>query len=144
MPDITSDLEIFDLAPIAMWIEDFSGVKALFDEWRQEGVTDIRTFLKEDPARVAACSQSIRILRVNSKTLELFEASSVDHLTDNLSMVFRDEMLESHVNELAALWDGKMEFSGSAVNYTLSGPGSTSSCAGRFMPGYEETLGGCC
>ena len=31
-----------------MWIEDFSGVKALFDRWRSEGVEDIRAFLKED------------------------------------------------------------------------------------------------
>jgi diguanylate cyclase (GGDEF)-like protein len=140
MPDITSDLEIFDLAPIAMWIENFSSVKALFDEWRQEGVADIRTFLKEDPARVAACSSRIRILRVNSKTLELFEASSVDHLTDNLSMVFRDEMLESHVNELAALWDGKTEFDGSAVNYTLSGRRLDIQLRGTVMPGHEQTL----
>jgi hypothetical protein len=141
MTDASSDFDIFDLAPIAMWIEDFSGVKAQFDLWRQQGVTDIRSFLKEDVARVAACSQQIRILRVNRKTLELFEAETVEQLTDNLSTVFRDEMLESHVNELAALWDGKTEFSGSAVNYTLSGQRLDIQLRGTVLPGYAETLG---
>lgn len=36
--------DIFNLAPIAMSIEDFSEVKALFDIWRAQGVTDIKAF----------------------------------------------------------------------------------------------------
>ena len=39
--------DIFNLAPIAMWIEDFSGVQALFDDWGSNGVTDIDAFLDE-------------------------------------------------------------------------------------------------
>ncbi|MFS2150073.1 sensor domain-containing diguanylate cyclase [Rhizobium sp. Rhizsp42] len=140
MTSIASDLDIFDLAPIAMWIEDFSGVAAQFDVWRQEGVNEIRSFLKEDLSRAAACSQRIRILRVNQKTLDLFEAESQDHLTANLSSIFRDEMLESHVNELAALWDGHLEFDGSAVNYALSGRRLDIQLRGSVLPGYEKTL----
>lgn len=34
---------IFDLAPVAMWLEDFSGVKEQFEFWRAEGVTDLRS-----------------------------------------------------------------------------------------------------
>jgi hypothetical protein len=41
----TFDSGVFNLAPIAMWIEDFSDVKALFDIWRSQGITDIRAFL---------------------------------------------------------------------------------------------------
>jgi diguanylate cyclase (GGDEF)-like protein len=141
MTTIASDLDIFDLAPIAMWIENFSEVQAQFELWRQAGVTDIRGFLADDIGRVAACSQLIRVLRVNQRTLDLFEAESQDHLTGNLSTVFRDEMLASHVNELAALWDGRMEFSGSAVNYTLSGRRLDIQLRGTVLPGYEKTLG---
>ena len=61
---------------MAMWIEDFSGVKLLFDRWRSEGVEDLRAWLKEDVSRVAECSGAIRVLRVNRKTLELFEADN--------------------------------------------------------------------
>lgn len=137
---IMSDSDIFDLSPIAMWIEDFSGVKAQFDRWRAEGVEDIRAYLREDTTRVAACSQLIRVLRVNRKTLELFGANDLDHLVANLGLVFRDEMLESHVNELAELWDGKTEFTSSAVNYTLSGRRLDIQLRGSVLPGHEQSL----
>lgn len=136
----TFDAAIFDLAPVAMWIEDFSGVKRQFDRWRAEGVEDIRAFLREDMARVAACSREIRVLNVNSKTLELFEARDLDHLVDNLSVVFRDDMLESHINELAELWEGKTAFESNAVNYSLSGRRMDIQLKGSVLPGHEETL----
>lgn len=137
----TFDATVFDLAPVAMWIEDFSAVKQQFDLWRAEGVEDIRTFLKEDLSRVAACSQKIRVLQVNSKTLELYEARDLDHLVENISIVFCEDMFESHINELAALWEGKSEFSSNAVNYSLSGRRMDIQLKGSVMPGYEETLG---
>jgi diguanylate cyclase (GGDEF)-like protein len=133
--------DIFKLAPVAMWIEDFSGVKALFDRWRSEGVEDIRTFLKEDAARVAACSRQIRVIEVNAKTLELFEADSRDHMVANLAKIFRDDMLETHIQELAQLWDGKSEFSSNAVNYSLSGRRLDIQLKAAVLPGYEKTLG---
>ncbi|MEM5473756.1 sensor domain-containing diguanylate cyclase [Hoeflea sp. AS60] len=137
----TFDATIFELAPVAMWIEDFSAVKQQFDHWRAEGVKDIRAFLKEDMARVAACSQQIKMLAVNSKTLELFEARDLAHLVENLSLMFRDDMLESHVNELAELWEGKTEFNSNAVNYSLSGRRLDIQLKGSVLPGYEQTLG---
>lgn len=77
---LTADSDLFHLAPIAMWIEDFSEVKKLFDRWRSEGVRDIRGFLREDVSRVATCSSSIRVMDVNKQTLEMFEASDIDEL----------------------------------------------------------------
>ena len=35
----TTGVSIFDLAPASLWLEDYSGVKALFDAWRRAGVT---------------------------------------------------------------------------------------------------------
>lgn len=135
------DADIFELAPIAMWIEDFSGVRAQFDLWRNQGVIDIRAFLSEDLSRVAECSSKIRILRVNRRTLDLFEATDLDHLTANLHRVFRDDMLETHVNELATLWEGGTAFSGTAINYTLSGRRLDIQLRGSVLPGHEQTLG---
>ncbi|MDP2732805.1 MAG: PAS domain-containing protein, partial [Hoeflea sp.] len=109
------DTTIFDLAPVAMWIEDFSGVKEQFDRWRAEGVSDLRAYLAEDLTRVAACASRIKVLQVNKKTLDLFEADSFEHLVENLAIIFNDEMLENHANELAELWNGKTEFCSNAV-----------------------------
>jgi diguanylate cyclase (GGDEF)-like protein len=124
-----------------MWLEDFSAVKAQFDIWRDEGVEDIRQYLTEDLRRVAKCASMIRVIEVNRKTLQLFEADSQEHLVANIGRIFRDEMLASHINELSALWDGKSDFSGTAVNYTLSGRRLDIQLRGSVLPGHENTLG---
>ncbi|TCQ11840.1 diguanylate cyclase (GGDEF)-like protein [Rhizobium sp. PP-F2F-G36] len=132
--------QTFDLAPVAMWIEDFSGVHALFETWRREGVENISAFLAEDPARVAACSSRIKVLKVNKRTLELFEARDLDHLVENLGLVFRDDMLTSHISELSQLFGGKSAFSSNAINYTLGGRRLDIQLRGNVLPGHEGTL----
>ena len=73
--DPDDDAKMFDLAPVSLWIEDYSAVKALFEAWRADGVADIKAFLAADPDRVRQCSQRIGILKVNRKTLSLFGAA---------------------------------------------------------------------
>ncbi|MEI4486963.1 diguanylate cyclase [Frigidibacter sp. MR17.14] len=132
---------VFDLAPVSMWLEDFSGVKAQFDRWRAEGVTDLRAHLLADPRRIAECSARIRVLRVNARTLELFEAESLGHLVENLGQVFRDDMLLTHVGELCQLWEGRAGFTSAAVNYTLSGRRLDIQLRAAVLPGHEADLG---
>ncbi|WP_137133196.1 sensor domain-containing diguanylate cyclase [Rhizobium sp. FKY42] len=137
-PNDQSDL--FNLAPIAMWMEDFSGVRRQLQAWRAAGINDIRSYLRADLSRVAACASLIRVVAVNRKTLELFGATDQAHLVESLGRIFRGEMLESHINELSALFEGQTEFAGSAVNYTISGQRLDIQLRGIVMPGYENTL----
>ena len=58
------DSSVFDLSPIAMWLEDFSEVKQQFEIWRQQGVQNLQEFLQEDEARVFLCARKIKILKV--------------------------------------------------------------------------------
>lgn len=132
--------DLFNLAPIAMWLEDFSDVKKQFEIWRGQGVNDIREFLRHDVSRIAQCAARIKVIDVNRKTLELFAADSREQLLANLSSVFRDEMLESHINELAALFDGKTEFLSNSVNYALDGRRLDIQLRGVVLPGHENTL----
>lgn len=130
---------MFDLAPVSLWLEDYSALHSLFEQWREAGVTDVRAHLRADPQRVAECSACIRLLTVNRRTLELFEAESLDVLRDNLGSVFRDDMFEHHVEELAQLWSGANRFYSETVNYTLSGGRLDIIVHGTVLPGYEET-----
>lgn len=133
--------DLFNLAPIAMWIEDFSEVKAQFAIWRTEGVTNVREFLRRNPDQIAQCAARIKVIDVNRKTLDLFAAKSREELVANMASIFRDEMLESHINELCELYEGRTEFSGSSVNYSLDGARLDIQLRGVVLPGYEETLG---
>ena len=36
------DAKMFDLAPVSLWIEDYSAVRALFEQWRAQGADDIK------------------------------------------------------------------------------------------------------
>ena len=68
--------EMVELAPVSLWLEDYSGLKPLFARWRAEGVTDLRSWLRAEPTRVAECAQCIQLLQMNRRTLSLFGASS--------------------------------------------------------------------
>ena len=136
----SDETEMFELAPVSLWLEDYTGIRELFREWRAKGVTDLRPFLAEDPARVALCSARIRVLKVNRKTLDLYEARDLDHLVANLDRVFKGDMLTAHVDELVQLWEGETQFASLTANYTLSGRRLDVQIRGVVLPGHETTL----
>ena len=43
--EFADDAEMFELAPVSLWLEDYSGLKALFERWRAEGVISLRDYL---------------------------------------------------------------------------------------------------
>jgi PAS domain-containing protein len=134
----SDDAQTFDLAPVSLWLHDFSGVKALFADWRAAGVADLRDFVREDPDRVRACSERIRIIKVNRRTLRLFEAKDLPHLVENLGRVFRDDMFHAFVDELVQLWEGHGAFVSHSVNYSLSGRRIEIDLKGTVLPGHEH------
>jgi len=135
--DAGDDANMFALAPVSLWLEDYSGVKIQFESWRSRGVTSLREFLLEDVERVRACANLIRVVKVNRKTLALYEADDVFRLTANLDRIFRDDMLIAHLDELVQLWDGRTEFSSHTVNYTLSDRRLDIQLNGTILPGHE-------
>ncbi len=135
---VDEGLNAFDFAPVSLWLEDYSGVKVLLEEWRAQGITSLRDHLRADVGRIQACTRLIRVIKVNRRTLELFEADDQIHLLARLDAVFRDDMLLNHIEELVQLWDGHGEFSSQSVNYTLSGRRLDILLRGRVLPGHES------
>src|SRR5690606_22783499 len=60
--------ELFQQAPVSLWVEDFSRIKSLLDEVREQGVVDFRTFLDVHPEFVERCMSEIRVLDINGYT----------------------------------------------------------------------------
>lgn len=131
--------ELFELAPVSLWLEDYGALREQFDEWRNQGVTDLRAFLHESPERVAHCSSLIHVVAVNRRTLELFEADSLEHLVSCISRIFRDDMFDQHVEELVQLWQGSGQFCSETVNYTLSGRRLDILLHGTVLTGSEDS-----
>src|SRR5262249_45175077 len=123
---------------ISLWLQDLSEVKAFFADWRKAGVTRLQEFLLDHPDRARACWESSRVIKVNKRTLTLFEANDPSHLVEKLGRNFRDDTFHTYVEELAQLWQGQSQFSSQTVNYTLSGRRLDIELGGVVLPGYED------
>ncbi len=135
-PDDSSDL--FEHAPISLWLEDFSGVRALLTTWREQGVEDLQAWFDEDLRRVDACAAAIRVLQVNQRTLEMFGAADFASLNSRLGEVFRDDMRNQHARDMVSLWNGANGYASQSVNYTLDGRRIDVLVRVRILPGHEH------
>ncbi|WP_313314454.1 sensor domain-containing diguanylate cyclase [Pulveribacter sp.] len=130
---------MFELAPVSLWLEDYSGVRALFARWRVEGVTDLARHLRQHPECVAEYGAAIRVLKVNQRTLQLLAAPDQAVLEASLGRVFSGDMHEYAIAEIEQLWSGAREFSNQTVNYALDGRRLDVHIRGRILPGHEDT-----
>jgi diguanylate cyclase (GGDEF)-like protein len=130
--------DMFELAPVSLWLEDYSELKALFEHWRAQGITDLRAHLQGHRDRIADCARCIRLLRVNRRTLDLYGARDLQELTGALDRVFRDDMLDTFVLELQQLWSGQTHFQSQTVNYTLHGERLMIQLRAHILPGHED------
>ncbi|SDC55352.1 diguanylate cyclase (GGDEF) domain-containing protein [Paracidovorax valerianellae] len=129
---------MFDIAPVSLWLEDYSALKQLFDQWRSEGVQDITEHVRQNPSCLRQYGKCLRILKVNQRTLDLFAAPDQATLEASLGQVFRDDMHEQSLPEMQQLWAGATEFSNQAVNYALDGRRLDVQLRGRILPGHEH------
>ena len=132
--------DLFEFAPISLWEEDYSGVKAYLDQLRAAGVVDLRAHLAAHPQAVSDCMARIQVININRKTVELFRAGSKRELLDNLGRVFRDEMRAHFADELLGMWDGQLAWVGEGINYALDGQPLEIRLHWSVLPGAEASL----
>jgi len=130
--------DLFENAPISLWEQDYSALKKEFDGLRAQGITELRTYLDSHPEAVDRFMGLIRILNVNQRTLELFDADDKEMLFANLKKVFRQEMMDVFINTLVDMWDGKAYYEHEAVNYSLSGEPVNVHWHWTLMPSIEH------
>lgn len=50
--------QVFDLAPVSLWVEDFSAIRVLMDDVRECGTQDVATFMRVHPDFVTRCTST--------------------------------------------------------------------------------------
>ena len=105
----------------SVWEEDFSGVVALLEEIRADGVTDPRAYFHGHPERLAEAIGCVRVTDINDFSLELFGAQEKDELLNSLAVIFLPRTDEIFIEELLVLWDGRRHFESETVLKTLDG-----------------------
>jgi polar amino acid transport system substrate-binding protein len=128
----------FDNSPIAIWEEDFSGVKQLIDGARSSGVTDWVAYF-EPHERMAAFASKIKIRDINSATLKLLGYIEKADVLNSLSTVFSEEGIPTLRQEFIALATGRSCFEGETVHHDARGEKVYVYFKLGIMPGYEDT-----
>ena len=134
---------LFELAPISLWEEDYSGIKTFLDGLRASGVDDPGKYLDEHPDEIDASLKLIKVTHVNRETLSMFGAKDEAELLANLDKMFRDEMRAHWRSELVALWNGEMQWSGDGINYRLDGEPLHIRLHWRILPECESNWEWC-
>ena len=140
MSDTTDHFEsLFEYAPISLWEQDYSGIKAFLDGLRAQGVHDLGKYLDEHPNDIDRSLRLIKVRHVNQETINMFGARDEAELLASLDRMFRDEMRAHWRSELMALWNGEMNWSGDGVNYRLDGEALHIRLHWRILPECEST-----
>ncbi|MBU1424730.1 MAG: PAS domain S-box protein [Gammaproteobacteria bacterium] len=132
---------VFENSPVSIWEEDFSGVKALLDDLRRQGVTDLDAWFTQHPETLTRCAQATKILDVNSAAIGLHGATSKEGLLSGLLDTFTPESFETFRRELLCLWNGGTQMAEDAVVKTLGGELRHVTIYFAVCPGYETTWG---
>ena len=129
---------LFEYAPVSLWEQDFSQIKKIFEDLRTQGVKSLDAHLVMHPEFIDQCMEQIKVLDVNLQTVSMLKAYSKEHLISNLDKVFRDGMRHHFRDELRALWNGDVKWSGEGINYTLEGEPLDIILHWRILPEYEK------
>lgn len=131
------EAELFELAPVSLWLQDLSALKARLDAWGAAGMSDLRAWLRH-PEHLLAVQMLIRVERVNRHTLRLYEARDAAELFAHIPAIFDDPHATALVEVLCQLWAGATQARLVTRNRTIGGRVLDVSYAGRMLPGHED------
>ncbi len=126
--------------PIPVWEDDFSGVANRFRTLREAGVTDLRAYLQQHPDELDRLVSEIRVLDVNSISLEFFDVRDKAELLGSVESELTEDSRAAFCDEMAALYAGKTRFSAEVPIYTRKGERRIVSFQLAVASGFEESL----
>ncbi|SDW21173.1 PAS domain S-box-containing protein [Lutibacter oricola] len=112
---------LFNHAPISLWLEDFSEAKNYLDKKVKEQNTTITNYLDSNPEVIPKLASLVTVKDVNETTLKIYKAKTKNELLQNLNKVFTKNSSEGFSTLLVELLKGKSKVEISTVNKTLEG-----------------------
>ncbi len=106
---------LFEKSPVALWEEDYSGIKKLLDEKKAEGIKDFKKFIYENEEFVDKCNELYKIRNINEESLNLLKVNSKDDIISNPYNFFTDESTNYFKNVLIAFANDRKSYSGELI-----------------------------
>lgn len=132
---------LFENAPAALWVEDFSDVKHYLNHLRKSGVDDLEAYFKANPGAVAECAARVKVLDVNQQALELYQARDKPALMAGLSRIVTPQSLDALSRELVVIDAGGKRSTTEIENFTLAGVKKQLVMQWFVAPGHETDYG---
>jgi len=132
---------LFENAPAALWVEDFSDVKQYLNHLRETGVHDLEAHFQANPGALAECAARVKVLDVNQQALELYQARDKSSLMAGLSRIVTPQSLEALAKELVVIDAGGKRSTSEIENRTLAGEKRQLVMQWFVAPGRETDYG---
>ncbi len=129
---------LFECAPVPIWEEDFSALKARVEELRAFHADGLLEYLEAHLEEVVSLASQVAIVDVNQRTLEFFGAQNKEEISRHLEEYFNDSSLIVFARELAAFADGDTQFSSEIPIRVPGGGERILSLTAHLAPGHEE------
>lgn len=113
--------ELFEEASISIWEEDLSEVFSELTRLRNDGVEDLHTYLEERPDEIRRLSDLVKVVDVNSATLDMLSAETKQELLEGLHKVFSENAIDVFKQGLEAIWEGRPSLTSEAEHLTMDG-----------------------
>jgi PAS domain S-box-containing protein len=130
---------LFEESPVALWEEDFSGIKKYLDRLHQSGITDLRTHFDAHPDEVEQMVQSVKILDVNQAVLKITGARNKNELLEKLSALATEREMEVWKEQFIALGKGDTQFEIESSHKTIQNELKNTIVRITIPPGYKNT-----
>ena len=133
---------LYDHAPVALWEQDWSAVRAALSELAQSGVDDMERYLSANPSQVRRLASLVRILDVNASALRQIgvEPRHKDMSVITLAQNFNAEAMSGFARAVTALVRGERFFSCEGSFERLDGVTRLNELTLLVMPGHTDSL----
>jgi diguanylate cyclase (GGDEF)-like protein len=133
---------LYDHAPVALWEQDWSAVRAALAELELSGIDDLARYLQANPSQLRRLAALVRILDVNAAALAQVGAPAgrKDLAALSLAQNFDAAALPNFALALAALAQGRHFFACEGSFERLDGVTRLNEVTLLVMPGHTHSL----
>ena len=133
---------LYDHAPVALWEQDWSAVRAALDALEQAGVRDLAAWLQAHPEELSRLARQVRIIDANGAALAQVRASEDDLRRGALGLAqnFDDSALPRFGDALLALAGGAHVYECESSFVRLDGAARQNELSLLLMPGHADSL----
>ncbi len=129
---------LFDESPVALYVGDFSEVKAHLDGLREQGIKDLEAYFDARPDAVAYCSSLMKVRELNQAGVRMYNTEDKMQLIHNFRNVCTRDTDRALRAWLVCMAEGRTEFESEVVTRTFSGRCLQNNIKLVALPGYAK------